>query len=66
MTVSTGHVLHYKSEFRADGYSLGGLLYSLALAPGQKKIWWSGRDMARGIDTLGLGWMGSVVSMKKR
>ncbi|KAK6527387.1 hypothetical protein TWF281_010567 [Arthrobotrys megalospora] len=37
VTVATGHVLHYKSEFRADGYSLGNLLYSLPLAPGQKK-----------------------------
>ena len=37
MTISTGHVLTYKSEFRADGYSLGNLLYSLPLAPGQKK-----------------------------
>ncbi|PVH71443.1 hypothetical protein DL98DRAFT_660642 [Cadophora sp. DSE1049] len=37
VTVSTGHVLHYKSEFKADGYSLGDLLYSLPLAPGQKK-----------------------------
>ena len=37
VTISTGHVLHYKSEFRADGYSLGDLLYALPLAPGQKK-----------------------------
>jgi len=37
VTVATGHILHYKSEFKADGYSLGDLLYSLALAPGQKK-----------------------------
>lgn len=37
VTVATGHVLHYRSEFRADGYSLGDLLYSLPLAPGQKK-----------------------------
>ena len=37
MTVSVGHVLTYKSEFRADGYSLGNLLHSLPLAPGQKK-----------------------------
>ncbi|HYC33472.1 MAG TPA: papain-like cysteine protease family protein, partial [Gemmatimonadales bacterium] len=37
VTVATGHVLHYRAEFRADGYSLGELLYSLALAPGQKK-----------------------------
>jgi hypothetical protein len=37
VTVATGHILHYRSEFKADGYSLGDLLYSLALAPGQKK-----------------------------
>ncbi|MFB6456421.1 papain-like cysteine protease family protein [Chitinophaga sp. Hz27] len=37
VTVATGHILHYKSEFKADGYSMGDLLYSLALAPGQKK-----------------------------
>jgi hypothetical protein len=37
VTVATGHVLHFKSVFKADGYSLGELLYSLPLAPGQKK-----------------------------
>ncbi len=37
VTVATGHILHYKSLFKADGYSLGELLYSLGLAPGQKK-----------------------------
>ena len=37
VTVATGHVLHYKCEFKADGYSLGDLAYSLPLAPGQKK-----------------------------
>jgi len=37
VTVATGHILHYKSEFKADGYSLGDLIYSLPLAPGQKK-----------------------------
>lgn len=35
--VATGHILHYKSLFKADGYSLGDLIYSLPLAPGQKK-----------------------------
>jgi hypothetical protein len=35
--VATGHILHFKSVFKADGYSLGDLLYSLPLAPGQKK-----------------------------
>jgi hypothetical protein len=37
VTVATGHVLHYRAVFKADGYSLGNLLYSLPLAPGQKK-----------------------------
>lgn len=37
VTVATGHILHYKSEFKVDGYSLGDLVYSLPLAPGQKK-----------------------------
>jgi hypothetical protein len=35
--VATGHVLYYRSEFRADGYSLGDLVYAVSLAPGQKK-----------------------------
>lgn len=37
VTVATGHLLHYKAVTKSDGYSLGDLLYSLALAPGQKK-----------------------------
>ena len=37
VSVATGHVLHYKVLFKADGYSLGDLVYSLPLAPGQKK-----------------------------
>jgi len=37
VTVATGHILHFKSVFKADGYSLGDLVYSLPLAPGQKK-----------------------------
>lgn len=37
VSVATGHILHYKSQIKADGYSLGELLYSLPLAPGQKK-----------------------------
>lgn len=35
--VATGHILHYSVVTKADGYSLGELLYSLPLAPGQKK-----------------------------
>lgn len=37
VTIATGHILHYKSELRSDGYSLGDLLNSVPLAPGQKK-----------------------------
>lgn len=35
--VAHGHLLQYKTEWISDGYSLGDLLYSLPLAPGQKK-----------------------------
>ncbi|KUH83210.1 MULTISPECIES: alpha/beta hydrolase [unclassified Mycobacterium] len=36
-TVAHGHLLHFKQTWRADGYSMGDLLYSLPLAPCQKK-----------------------------
>jgi len=36
-TVAHGHVLEWRQVWRADGYSLGDLLYSLPLAPGQKR-----------------------------
>ena len=36
-TIAHGHLLHFKQVWRANGYSLGDLLYSLPLAPGQKK-----------------------------
>ena len=37
VSVAVGHVLHYKSVFKSDGYSIGDVLYSVPLAPGQKK-----------------------------
>lgn len=37
-SISHGHLLHFKQVWYADGYSLGDLLYSLPLAPGQKKL----------------------------
>lgn len=37
VSVAHGHILHFKTVCKADGYSLGELLYSLPLAPGQKK-----------------------------
>jgi len=37
-TIAHGHVLSMKQVWRSDGYSLGDLLYSLPLAPGQQKL----------------------------
>lgn len=49
-TIAHGHILHLKQEWVADGYSLGDLLYSLPLAPCQKKqivmIDWDRRESA--------------------
>ncbi len=36
-TIALGHLVHFKQVWKADGFSLGDLLYSLPLAPGQKK-----------------------------
>lgn len=36
-TIANGHILHFKQQWKADGYSLGDLLYSLPLAPCQEK-----------------------------
>ncbi|MEL6539289.1 MAG: hypothetical protein AAFP93_00745 [Bacteroidota bacterium] len=36
-TIAHGHILNFKQTWKADGYSLGDLLYSLPLAPCQKK-----------------------------
>jgi hypothetical protein len=35
--IAHGHLLQYREVWRADGYSLGDLLYSLPLAPGQRR-----------------------------
>ena len=49
-TIANGHVLRFKQEWVADGYSMGSLLYSLPLAPGQKKqiavVDWERRETA--------------------
>lgn len=37
-TIAHGHLLSMKQIWRSDGYSLGDLLYSLPLAPGQQKL----------------------------
>ena len=36
-SIAHGHLLHFKQEWKADGYSLGELVKSIPLAPGQKK-----------------------------
>lgn len=35
--IAHGHILQYREVWRADGYSLGDMLYSLPLAPGQRR-----------------------------
>ncbi len=49
-TIAHGHLLHFKQEWIADGYSMGRLLYSLPLAPGQKRqiamLDWERRESA--------------------
>jgi hypothetical protein len=48
--IAHGHLLHFKQVWYSDGYSLGDLLYSVPLAPGQKRmisiIDWERRDEA--------------------
>ena len=36
--IAHGHLLHFKQVWYSDGYSLGDLLYSVPLAPGQKRL----------------------------
>ena len=38
VSIAHGHLLHFKQVWYADGYSLGDLIQSLPLAPGQKKL----------------------------
>ena len=55
-TIAHGHILHFKQQWMADGYSLGDLLYSLPLAPCQKKqiavIDWDRRESAARAESL--------------
>jgi len=56
-TIACGHLLHFKQVWRANGYSLGDLLYSLPLAPGQKKeivvLDWERRESAARMEEVG-------------
>ncbi|MCA9803359.1 MAG: hypothetical protein KC777_15420 [Cyanobacteria bacterium HKST-UBA02] len=55
-TIAHGHILHYKQTWRANGFSLGDLLYSLPLAPGQKRqvaiLDWERREIASRSESL--------------
>ncbi len=55
-SIAHGHLLHFKQEWIPDGYSIGDLLYSLPLAPGQKKqiavLDWERRESAANSQTL--------------
>lgn len=55
-SIAHGHVLHFKQEWVSNGFSLGDLLYSLPLAPGQKKqivtFDWERREAATGTEIL--------------
>ena len=55
-TISHGHLLHFKQTWSADGYSMGDLLYSLPLAPCQKKqiaiLDWSRSEAAARTESL--------------
>ncbi|WP_300670670.1 papain-like cysteine protease family protein [Desulfoluna sp.] len=54
-TIAHGHILHFKQKWKADGYSLGDLLYSLPLAPCQEKqiaiVDWDREERAGRVET---------------
>lgn len=55
-SIAHGHLLHFKQEWFNDGYTIGDLLYSLPLAPGQKKqivtFDWDRKDSASNTQQL--------------
>jgi murein DD-endopeptidase MepM/ murein hydrolase activator NlpD len=55
-SISHGHLLHFKQEWMPDGYSIGDIVYSLPLAPGQKKqiavLDWERRESAANSQSL--------------
>jgi len=56
VSVAHGHLLQFKQEWFHDGYSIGDLLYSLPLAPGQKKqivvFDWDRKESAANVQQL--------------
>lgn len=66
-TIAHGHILHFKQKWKADGYSLGDLLYSLPLAPCQEKqiaiLDWDRKESAlRDEDQLAFDSLDAIVS----
>lgn len=55
-SIAHGHILHFKQEWVPDGYSIGDIVYSLPLAPGQKKqiavLDWERRESAANSQSL--------------
>lgn len=55
-SIAHGHLLNFKQEWFNDGYSIGDLIYSLPLAPGQKKqivtFDWDRKDSASNIQQI--------------
>jgi hypothetical protein len=55
-TISHGHILNFKQIWKADGYSVGDILYSLPLAPRQKKqiaiVEWDRQETALRTETV--------------
>jgi hypothetical protein len=55
-TIAHGHMLHFKQQWMADGYSMGEIIYSLPLAPCQKKqiaiVDWDRRESAARRESL--------------
>ncbi|MFZ2157566.1 MAG: hypothetical protein WAV72_15795, partial [Bradyrhizobium sp.] len=55
-SIAHGHLLHFKQEWMPDGYSIGDIVYSLPLAPGQKKqiavLDWERRESAANSQSL--------------
>jgi hypothetical protein len=55
-TIAHGHLLNFKQEWYNNGYSIGDLIYSLPLAPGQKKqivtFDWDRKESASNVQQL--------------
>lgn len=55
-SIAHGHILHFKQEWGSENYGIGDIVYSLPLAPGQKKqiavLDWERRESATNSQSL--------------